>query len=205
MTEVPRFTELQFEERAHAYLLNGVAVPSVTTVMKPLSESWYGGLGVDAGTLDRAARRGTAVHNAIENRLAFGIDDIPPEYAGYYSAYKSWESEARPEVYGSESRVYHRALRYAGTVDMACAIGGVAYCVDFKTSSQLIEMLCRVQTEAYCRALASHGFECGRKAIVHLKKDGRWAMEEYAAPDTEAFGVFCGLLSVHNYKSKYGR
>lgn len=38
---IPDFPELTFEEKGHTYHLNGLEVPSVTTVMKPLSNDFY--------------------------------------------------------------------------------------------------------------------------------------------------------------------
>ena len=38
---IPQFPELTFEEQRHIYRLNGIEVPSVTTLMKPLSEDFY--------------------------------------------------------------------------------------------------------------------------------------------------------------------
>lgn len=86
MIEIPKFPDLQFDERTHTYTLNGIPLPSVTTVMKPLSSAYYGGINEDI--LNTAAKRGTAVHEAIENYLKFGIDDIPPEHEGYYRAFR---------------------------------------------------------------------------------------------------------------------
>ena len=77
MVEIPKFPELTFDEATHLYRLNGVELPSVTTVMKPLSTEVYGG--VDEWVMERAAGRGTAVHNAIENWSLYGIEDIAPE------------------------------------------------------------------------------------------------------------------------------
>ena len=39
--EIPQFPELTFEEERHLYYLNGLEVPSVTTLMKPLSSDFY--------------------------------------------------------------------------------------------------------------------------------------------------------------------
>lgn len=41
MIELPDFSELTFEEKAHRYLLNGFEIPSVTTIMRPLSDAHY--------------------------------------------------------------------------------------------------------------------------------------------------------------------
>ena len=63
--EVPTFEELTFEEEKHIYRLDGKYVPAVSTVMKPLSQVLY--KDVDEAILNKAAERGTAVQNAIEN------------------------------------------------------------------------------------------------------------------------------------------
>ena len=73
MVEIPKFPELTFDEATHLYRLNGAELPSVTTVMKPLSTEVYGG--VDEWVMERAAGRGTAVHNAIENLSLIHISE----------------------------------------------------------------------------------------------------------------------------------
>ena len=86
--EIPQFPELTFEEERHLYCLNGLEVPSVTTLMKPLSSDFYST--VDPEVLNKAAKRGTAIHNAVENYAKFGIEDIPPVYAGYFAGFREW-------------------------------------------------------------------------------------------------------------------
>ena len=53
--EIPQFPELTFDERSHIYRLDGLVVPSVTTIMQPLSRAHYGG--IDQDVLERAAER----------------------------------------------------------------------------------------------------------------------------------------------------
>lgn len=87
MIKIPEFNELSFIETEHKYLLNGIEIPSVTTLMNPLSSAEYGE--IDRRILDKAAHRGTVVHNAIESYEKYGFDDISDEYAGYFQAYKN--------------------------------------------------------------------------------------------------------------------
>ena len=108
--EIITHNELEFEGKKHVYKLNGFAIPSVTTVMKPLSAFCY--RGVDEESLRRAAGRGTAVHEAVENYLLFGIEDAPVEYEGYFQAFKKWIDERKPEVLATEHRLYHKYLMY---------------------------------------------------------------------------------------------
>ena len=62
---IPEIPELVFEEEKHIYMLNGLEIPSVTRIMEPLSQHEYGA--IDKWVLEKAANRGTAVHNSIEN------------------------------------------------------------------------------------------------------------------------------------------
>ena len=102
--EIPQFPELTFEEERHLYYLNGLEVPSV---MRPLSSDFYST--VDPEILNKAAKRGTAIHNAVENYAKFGIEDIPPVYAGYFASFREWWDSRKPEVLATETKVYHKA------------------------------------------------------------------------------------------------
>lgn len=203
MLTIPSFPELTFDESHHTYKVNGVYLPSVTTVMKPLSSEFY--KGIDEGVLDIAASRGTAVHNAIENFVRFEIKDIAPEFDGYFQAFLRWWDDYKPVPIANESRVYHKYMRYAGTADMPCVVNNLVTCVDFKTSATLAEMLVRVQLEAYSKAFDSQGFPFQNKMAVQLKKDGSYKVEEYRAGDSEAWEVFGALLTVWGYIKKYRR
>ncbi len=202
--KLPAFDELTFEERGHLYKLNGIAIPSVTTAMKPLSDSYYGS--VDINVLETAAQRGTAVHNAIENYLNYAVKDIPAEYDGYFLAFKNWYHENDVKVIATETKVYHRVLRYAGTVDMLCFVNGMKVLVDFKTSAEIIKMLTSVQLEAYVKAYDSHSIKVDGKAVLHLRKDGTYYYDpDYPMRDSEAWEVFGSCLSLQNYLRKYRR
>lgn len=198
---IPEFPELTFDEAPHIYRLNGLEVPSVTTLMKPLSAAVYGD--VDEWVMERAAGRGTAVHNSIENLVAYGIEDIAPEFRGYFDGFLSWVTEMKPEVLGTECRLYHKILRYAGTADLPCIINGKKTMVDVKTTAQLQEMLARVQLEAYVKGFDSHGVAFEKKAILHLRRDGTYKFELYPLRDPEAWTTFAALLTVNSYTQKF--
>lgn len=197
---IPDTAGLEFREDNHTYWLGQVQLPSVTTLMKPLSDAFYGG--VDRSVLDKAAEKGTAVHQSIENLICFGIEDVAPEYKGYLEAYKAFCSEYNPLPIATETRFYHKFLMYAGTGDFICLIGDSLVLIDFKTTSQLSRMLTRVQLEAYAKALESHGLKVDKKAILQLKKDGTFKLEWHQKNDTEAWTVFGSLLTVSQYIAK---
>lgn len=167
---LPVFPELNFEEKRHIYTINGQILPSVTTVMRPLDNEVY--RGIDEDVMRMAADRGTAIHNAVENYVIYGIEDIEPKHRGYFDAFLRFWDENNPEPLATESRLYHKILRYAGTADLPCVIGGKRVLIDYKTSAAVNKMLTGVQLEAYAKAYSSHGFRFDEKAIVHLKNDG---------------------------------
>lgn len=145
--EVPELPELTFDEASHIYRLNGDIIPSVSKLMEPLKDQCYGG--ISKRTLENAAIKGSAVHNSIENWIKFGIDDIPSEHRGYFNGFVEWWKQYKPRVFGSEVRIYHKLMRYGGTIDLLCEIGGLLELIDFKTTYTLLEMACGVQLEAY--------------------------------------------------------
>lgn len=199
--KLPVFPELRFEEERHIYTMNGQVLPSVTTVMQFLNNELY--KGIDEEVMRVAAGRGTAVHNAVENYALYGIKDIEPKYGGYFDAFVKWWKENRPEPLATESRMYHKYLRYSGTADMLCIIHGKKVLIDYKTSAAVNAMLTGVQLEAYAKAYESHGFKFDEKAIVHLKKDGSYQMIRYKANDLESWEVFSSLMVVWNHIKKY--
>lgn len=197
--EIPQFPELTFDEARHIYRLNGSVIPSVTTLMKPLSDNIYST--VDPEVLDKAARRGTAIHNAVENYTQFGIEDIPPVYAGYFEAFKQWWELRKPVALATECRVYHKILRYAGTSDLICIINDRLTLVDYKSSAQVNTKLCAVQLEGYDRAYESHGVKVQDRLILHLSRDGRYSEVPFQR-DSKCWSVLSALMTVQNYMNE---
>lgn len=198
---LPVFPELNFEEKRHIYTINGQILPSVTTVMRPLDNEVY--QGIDEDVMRMAADRGTAIHNAVENYVIYGIEDIERKHRGYFDGFIRFWEENNPEPLATESRLYHKILRYAGTADLPCVIGGKRILIDYKTSAAVNKMLTGVQLEAYAKAYSSHGFKFDEKAIVHLKNDGSYQMVRYKANDMESWEVFSSLMVVWNHIQKY--
>lgn len=195
MVTIPDFPELTFRDEDHTYTLNGLEIPSVTTLMKPLSAEAY--KTVDPDTLNKAARRGTAVHNALENYAKFGIEDIDPDLRGYFDAFLNWWELRKPEPIATEHRLYHKIMRYAGTADLICLIDGKVTLVDYKTSSQVNTKMCAVQLEGYDRALESHGIEIENRLILHLSKNGY--QEVPFQRSGKCWMVLSALITVRNY------
>lgn len=197
VSSIPEVERLEFFEKAHVYKLDGFEIPSVSEVMKPLSDARYSN--IDVRTLNKAADKGTAVHNAIENWIKFGIEDVPEQFDGYFEAFKKWWEESKPEAVGSEIRVCHKVMRYAGTVDLVAYVGERLTLVDYKSTAAISDMTCGVQLEAYSRALEDMGVKVERKMILHLKSNGKYTVHEYQERDNARWNVFASLKIVHDY------
>lgn len=63
---------LEYYDDEHCYIYNGVILPSITTIMRVKFKNKY--KGVDLKTLNKAAQKGTAVHNAIEQYYKNNVD-----------------------------------------------------------------------------------------------------------------------------------
>ena len=203
MENLIELPELEFLEEPHLYKLNGIEIPSVSEVMKPLSSSVYGE--IDPYVLRAAANRGTVVHEAIENYLNYGVEDIPATYSGYLDAFIQFWKEYKPKLIAAEYRMYHKYLMYAGTCDLLVEIDGERWLIDNKTSSRVEKMLTRVQLEAYKKGLATHGIRVDRKAILHLKKTGKHSFIEHPREDPKAWDVFTSCKTVNDYIKTGGK
>lgn len=168
----------------YRYMLDGVGYPSVTEVIQ------HSGLGLDVAAvpdqeaLQRAAERGTRVHEAIGRSLLSESSpdrDLQVEDRGYFDSFRRLrdllslvpvEHLGQPLV---EYRFHQRDTwpRFAGTVDLVCTAGdsGEVWVVDWKCRSY--KSYDGLQTAGYVRGLElCSGLSVGGRRSVHLKKDG---------------------------------
>ena len=197
----PDFSELTFSSQDYIYKLNGKRIPAVSTILKPLSSAFYGS--IDEQALKTAAMRGTSIHECIENYIKYGFEESTVETKPYLMAFMDWWEKYDPKPIKAEYRIYHPIFRYGGTIDLVCEIDGEIIVIDFKSAVSVVEMLTRIQLEAYTKALKAHKIRADKKAILHLKPDGNYDFQPYKATDSEAWEVFGSLLTVYNYQNKY--
>lgn len=197
-----KFPELSFCEENHTYRLNGILIPGVSELMRPLSDSFY--KWIDQTILDAAAKRGSEVHEAIENYILYGIEDCEPEHRPYFDAFLEWLRRYDVHVIAVEIPLYNRVYRYAGTADILCMIDGELVLVDVKTTAQVNHLLTDVQLVAYNAALASHGVRTAYKAVLHLKKNGKYSFQPMdKATDSKAWTTFGALMEVNSHIQRY--
>ena len=195
---------LTFDEPTHRYTLDGVAVPSVTQVLRR------------AGLFDLfdrlpeivrlgALERGRLVHQAIHylneqdrRRTSAGV----PELQGYVQGWLDFCAQRAFTPMLCEYRVYSRRHQLAGTADCFGELDGHGALVDFATGGAPIGK--DLQTSAYLSMAYEASLEDARLAqyldvhpvvkrfAVLLRRDGTFQIHQYADP-----GDFRRFLQLH--------
>nr|DAL31294.1 MAG TPA_asm: Mitochondrial genome maintenance exonuclease 1, DNA complex, DNA exonuclease [Caudoviricetes sp.] len=127
---------LEYIERTHTYLVNGVVVPSVTQFIKKHSVDKY--KYVAPQLLDRSCQYGNSVHKEIEEFEKYKIDIPTSKELSNYKflkkvfMFKSLENEIPIIIYDEHGRPL-----MAGRIDMIVEKNGMLGIVDIKTTSTL--------------------------------------------------------------------
>lgn len=166
---------LTFDPEKHIYRVDGLKLPSVTDICKPLVT--FGE--VSQEVLRQAARRGSQVHEYAE-LIDYGMEandlEVEPELVGYVTAYTRFLRDYKPEWELIEKPLYSLDMGYAGTIDRYGIIDGEKTIVDIKTSSsanRATRIAWAVQLEAYLGLLG-----CGfaKRYNLWLKSDGSYQL-----------------------------
>ena len=124
------------------YEVDGKAFPSITTVLgaipKPGLEAWRKSVGEEAAKweMNRAARRGSAVHTLVENYLkgeSPSTRDVLP--LGMFRLLKPY-LEQIDNIHCLEQIMYSKKLTIAGQVDCVAEYNGKLSVIDFKTANK---------------------------------------------------------------------
>ena len=154
--------EIIFDEFNHTYTLNGVILPSVTQVMKRLSKEYY--TDINQAVIEKAGKRGTKVHQAIELYETMGVyDEQVKDYVLQYlrakSAYKF--TPIKQELMLTNGI-------YCGTVDMIANMNDKLVLIDLKATSKINDILVEVQLAGYKQLLSDNGIEVEDCYVLHL-------------------------------------
>ena len=188
---------LTFNEGEHKYYWNGVAVPGVTSLLAPLNN--FGAVPRDV--LAAACFRGTAVHSCCELHDIGELDEntVDAEWLPYLDAWRLFRFEHVTEWKLIESRVYHKTLGYAGTLDRFGTVSGVQAVLDIKTSAAVYPSV-GPQLSAYLHALKTMrtDIEKVERITVQLSADGKYKITKHKN-DAADWSVFLSCLTIHNY------
>lgn len=193
--------EVEFDEVAHVYTTKeGVRVPSVSSILRPLTEAVYGV--IDPAILRNAAEFGTAIHACTEYYDAGDLDEssLEPDWLPYLDAYKAFLKDVSPHWKGIELRL--ACERYAGTLDRFGLIGGEPWIVDIKTTSKIHPHV-GVQLAAYEALYRAHYPDIKdqeiKLAALQLRGDGTYRLVPFGSAADRA--CFNALLTVKSWIS----
>lgn len=194
---------LTFNEEAHAYFWNGMRVPNVTSIIKPLTDYSF----VPPDVLEAARMQGVAIHKMVELYENDDLDTLPNWLTPYLDAYKRFKRDTSFSVLLSEQRIYNQQHGYAGTPDLigtfyhpklkreVCALG------DIKRSFMAGRAI-GVQTAAYGQSWNDNKLEprVTHRFGLQLRPDGTYRMREFE--DRGDWAMFLACLTIHRYHEK---
>ena len=163
---LPNGQKVFYSDETHTYIVNGMEVPSITSLLPLVYGDSYAQVSPDI--LKKAAEYGTTVHNElqewIEKRFAdssiqIPLDQIHPETRNYFCLI---EPLFKVEPVMTEKVVVLYAPNgrpvAAGRFDLLCRRGGQLTLADFKTTSTLHRKLVTAQLNLYKKAATQSGY-----------------------------------------------
>ena len=198
--------QIDFYEDEHIYLVDGMEVPSVTTILNYMSDVEYSN--VNPAVLEQAAKRGRLVHEYTELMDYDALpDEIEGDVVGYLQAYAKFLRDYKPDWKLIEQTVYSEELGYVGTVDRFGVIDGKPCVVDIKTlqsPTKMQKLIVSSQTAAYGVAIAEmQGTPTflWNKYALYLGKDGDYNLVDLREYDLKygynGWGFFCKCLNFY--------
>ncbi len=140
--EIPR-TEI--DGKRYYVTPDGDKYRSVTTVLSNMPkeglDQWRKRVGEEEATkvMNKAAKRGTKLHNMMEDYVGnledFAVGKMPSTISLFLDI-QPFVDENVSEVYGIEYPLYSDRLRAAGTSDLICMYNGKPTVLDYKTSNK---------------------------------------------------------------------
>jgi hypothetical protein len=141
---------------------------------------------------------GTLVHEAIEQYIKTGKEEAPVHEKAKvcFENFIKWVKDKKVIFTESERKIYSQRLRYAGTMDFVCKIGGMTFVGDIKTASGVYDEMW-FQCSGYQQAYEEEtGIKIDGQIIVRVGKTG-----DFEAPENyeyeENVEAFNGALKLY--------
>ena len=163
--------ELEYIDESHTYLVDGVIVPSVTQLLAKKFGHKYDGINPEV--LKRAAEKGTAVHNAIEEWCKHGTESDLPELYNFRFLQRQYNFEVLANeipviLFDNESPIA------CGRLDLVLKMGDETGLADIKRTSALDKEYLGYQLNIYRLAYQqTYGEDITFLRGVHLREDVR--------------------------------
>lgn len=189
---------LVLDTQSHRYLLNGVPLPGVTTILKAA------GLIEDIWFTDEARTRGQAVHLAtryIDEDDSLDWDTVKPEYAPRVRAYVDFKARMGFEPTLIEEPLASVRYGFAGTLDRAGMANNLHTLFDLKTGPY--QRWQDLQLAAYEILAEENGQPpIQERFIVHLREDGTPAIHAPKTNPRQARELFLAALNLFHWRKR---
>ena len=125
---------LEYLEDEHIYLVDGVILPSITTILKDKFGAKYDG--IPEYILQRAAEKGTYMHSAIQNYEELGLEIDLLELENYIKLKQEYKWKCISNEVPIILFIDNKPVA-CGRLDMVYKIGRKLGIMDFKRTSKL--------------------------------------------------------------------
>lgn len=167
---------LEYIDETHTYIFDGVILPSITQILKSKFGNKYNS--VDEKVLKKAAEKGTAIHQAIEDYEKKGIDD---DSCIELRNYKFLKKQFDFKCLDNEIPIvlfYNDKPLAAGRVDLILEDKGKVGIADIKRTSVFDKEYVAYQTNLYRIGYQqSYGIEISFLRGIHLREKVRKYIE----------------------------
>lgn len=191
---------LHFEASTHTYTVGGERIPSVTQVLDMLTDLDT----IPRAKLKYAAERGDAVHFACELHDQGDLDwsTLDDELVPYVEGWIKFLRQTGFQHDKIEHRMFHPAMRFAGTLDRTGILYDKPTVLDIKavvktyptTGPQVAAY------EALLKATEPDGPKSYERYAVQLCKDGTYRLHHYE--DRADYSVFVSALTLWKWAAR---
>ena len=193
-----------FDAEAHVYTLDGVRLPSVTEIIRPLVD--YEGVKPDV--LEFARVRGTAGHLtcALYDQNDLDMDTLDPQLHGYLAAWVAFTDHFHPRWGTIETPIYSKTYGVAGCPDRTGQIDFKSTIVEIKLTAELMPST-GVQLSGYdVIGEERYGLAADELWGVQLRPNGTYRYEIF--PRQRATFLACrshylGLQGITAWKARH--
>ena len=159
------YGQIKFYDDFHTYELNGQILPSVSKIMAEVSKDYYAEIPLER--LEKAAERGTRVHQSVEYYELYGWD-APDDIKGFLTSYKAVKRIKKFEPLHHEIMLTNG--EYCGTLDMIAEMNGTVI-IDLKATAKFNKELVEIQLAAYEELAKANGYTIKGSYCLHLKEN----------------------------------
>ncbi len=209
---------------SNGYYLNGVKVPSVTTIIgvglggysKDALMHWSWKLGKEGVDYKKARDKSATVGTIAHARIEAFLNDVVPDLSAYDSAlivqstpcldaFMEWYYANDIEVHEQEVQLISELHGYGGCFDARITLNGVMCLADWKSSSNIYGSMV-AQVAAYQGLIRENRRRDQwphNAVIVRIGKDGVLRVVELSIADLNyGFKVFLNALAVYQARRK---